>query len=244
MREYKQMIHHEMNESKNTAQRMINSLREVVFGLEDGIVSTLGAITGIAVGTQNTGIVIVSGLVIIFVESLSMSAGTFLSSKSENEMKERMLAEERYEIQTNPEKEKRELREFYESRGFQPDEIEMMIARVTSDEELWLEEMAYRELGIIPDEEDTAVRDAGFMGISYIAGGVIPLTAYFFLPVGSAMPISIGGAVTALFLLGYAKGKLVHTNPYKSGVEMMIVSASAAALGYVVGAVASNIFNI
>lgn len=244
MKEYKRMIHHEMNEPKNAIQRATHSLREVVFGLEDGIVSTLGAITGIAVGTQNTGIVIVSGLVIIFVESLSMSAGTFLSSKSENEMKERMLAEERYEIQTNPEKEKRELREFYESRGFLPEEVEMLIARVTSDEELWLEEMAYRELGVIPDEEDTAIRDAGFMGISYIAGGTIPLTAYFFLPVAGAMPISIGGAVISLFILGYVKGKLVHTNPFKSGGEMMIVSASAAALGYVVGLIASSIFGI
>ena len=57
-------------------------LRHIVFGLEDGSVSTLGAVTGIAIGTQNAAVVLLSGLVIIAVEALSMGAGTYLSSKA------------------------------------------------------------------------------------------------------------------------------------------------------------------
>lgn len=57
-------------------------MREIVFGMEDSLVSTLGAVTGIASGTQNKEVVILSGIVLIFVEALSMTAGSYLSSKS------------------------------------------------------------------------------------------------------------------------------------------------------------------
>lgn len=236
------MLHHETNTSSTGLfQKMFHSMREVVFGLEDGIVSTLGAITGIAAGTNNAFFVILSGLVIISVEALSMSAGTFLSSKSEREMQKRMLAEEMHEIETEPEKEREELVHFYTSRGFTTEETAMIVARVTSDKNLWLEEMAYRELGIIPnDAHETPAIDSLFMGVSYIVGGSIPLISYFFFSVGTAIYTSIGFSLVGLFILGYTKGKIVHTNRIKSGIEMMFVSLSAAGIGYVVGQLVSH----
>lgn len=63
-------------------QTVRGSIREIVFGLEDSLVSTLGALTGIAAGTQSTFVVVLSGLVLIAVEATSMSAGSYLSSKS------------------------------------------------------------------------------------------------------------------------------------------------------------------
>lgn len=66
------------------------SLREIVFGLEDSIVSTLGAITGIAVGSHNADLVLLSGAVIVVVEAISMSAGSYLSTKSEYELMGRL----------------------------------------------------------------------------------------------------------------------------------------------------------
>lgn len=235
------MLHHEINtQPTGFFQKMFRSMREVVFGLEDGMVSTLGAITGIAASTNNAFFVILSGFVIISVEALSMSAGTFLSSKSDREMQKRMLEEEMHEIETEPEKEREELVHFYTSRGFTAEETAMVVARVTSDKNLWLEEMAYRELGVIPSNaHETPVLDAVFMGVSYIIGGFIPLFSYFFLPVGTALYTSIGFSLVGLFVLGYTKGKIVHTNKIKSGIEMMVVSLSAAGIGYIVGQVVS-----
>jgi VIT1/CCC1 family predicted Fe2+/Mn2+ transporter len=68
------------NGGKNSFLKI--SLREIVFGLNDSLVSTLGTVTGIAIGTNNRELVILSGLVLIFVEALSMSSGTYLSSKA------------------------------------------------------------------------------------------------------------------------------------------------------------------
>lgn len=71
--------------------RALSSVREVIFGLEDGLVSTLGVVTGVAEGTNDQAIVILTGLVVIMVESLSMAAGTYLSNKSENQLFARVL---------------------------------------------------------------------------------------------------------------------------------------------------------
>lgn len=236
------MLHHEMMGNAVTLKdKMFRSLREVVFGLEDGMVSTLGAITGIAAGSQSSFIVILSGLVIICVESLSMAAGTFLSSKSEKEMEKRMLEEERHEIRTEPQKEIAELHEFYLSRGFTQEESDMIVKRVVQNEDLWLEEMAYRELGVIPhDKHETPVLDAFFMWGSYIIGGAVPLFSYFFLPVATAVPVSIGASLIGLFALGYTKGVIVHTHRIKSALEMMLVSLGAAGVGYIVGNIVSQ----
>jgi predicted membrane protein (TIGR00267 family) len=70
------------NMKKKLRHEIVESIREIIFGLEDSLVSTLGAITGIAVGAQSTYIVILSGLVLIAAEGMSMAAGSYLSSKS------------------------------------------------------------------------------------------------------------------------------------------------------------------
>lgn len=240
----KKYIHHELHETPTWQSKVLHSVREIVFGLEDGIVSTLGAITGIAAGTQNGFVVILAGFVIIFVESLSMSAGTFLSSKSENELKERMLREEEEEIEHEPEKETRELVVFYRSRGFTEEETKMIVKRVTSNKKLWLEEMAYKELGIIPAKEEAPGLDALLMGVSYVIGGAVPMFSYLFLPISTSIIVSIVCSVVVLFGIGVAKGKLVQVSMIRSGLEMTLVSLSAAGLGYVVARIVATVFGI
>lgn len=233
---HKKYIHHEMNADQNSFKgKLMNSLREVMFGLQDGIVSTLGAITGIAAGTQNGSIVILSGCVVIVVESISMAAGTFISSKSEREVQQKMLQEEAEEIELHPEAERQELVVFYTERGFAPDEIEILVNRITSNKELWLEEMAYKELGVIPGEEGAPAKDAFVMGLSYVIGGLVSLSSYFFLPIHVAVPVSIVLSFIALFVVGFIKGKLVHVAKFRSGVEMVVISLVAAVMGYIVG---------
>lgn len=237
-------IHHELRDEGSVKGKLYSSLREVVFGLEDGIVSTLGAITGIAAGTQDIFIVILSGFVIIFVESLSMAAGTYLSSKSEHEVEERMLKEEAQEIEYKPEQETDELVHIYREKGFSEKEIDILVKRITSDKKLWLEEMAFHELHIIPSRERAPKGDALIMGFSYILGGFVPLSMYFFLSIEIAAIASISFSVVALFLIGFTKGKLVRTNSVRSGIEMAVVSLSAAALGFIVGRVISTYFGV
>ena len=171
-------------------------LREIIFGLEDGTVSTLGVIVGIAAGTNNRFVVILSGLVVIFVESLSMAAGTYLSNKSS--LQEHM-AEDKNSL----------IARFMHHHGpAQP------------------------------------IRESIFMGISYIVGGLFALISFFLLPPLAAIIPAITISFVFLFTVGFFKGKIVKVSPIRSGLEMLVVSASAAAVGFSVGKLASLFINI
>jgi len=224
---------------------LLASIRELVFGLEDSLVSTVGVVVGVAAGAPDRGIVLLSGSVLIVVEALSMAAGSFLSSKSHREMLELAIREEEEEIEKYPEEEKEELRGMYSSRGFSDEEVEILVRRITADKKLWLEEMTAKELKINAVDLEEPGKNAVVMFFSYIAGGMIPLTPFLLMDsVGMASAASVGLTVVALFGLGYAKGRMLTNNGWKSGLEMLVVASAAAGLGYLVGKGIGNVFNI
>ena len=210
-------------------------VREAVFGVQDGLISTLGALTGIAAGTQSAQAVVVAGFVIIVVESLSMAAGSYLSSKSQREYLERLLKEEEDEIARDPEGERREIWEMYRLRGYADAEIDIIARRLMSNPKLLLEDMAHKELGIFPDSLEEPLSNAIVMGAAYVAGGIIPLLFYLTLPMATAMPVSIAGTLSALFLFGGLKGRIVKQSWWRSGLEMLSVAGLAALAGWVIG---------
>ncbi len=229
-------IHHQQS-------KISESLREIVFGAEDGMVSTLGALTGIAAGTQNQFAVIVAGFVIIFVESTAMSVGSFLSSKSVREMDERKLKEEEMEIEHYPQGEQKELAKLYTSDGWPTQLANQMAAAAANDKSLMLKEMAYRELGIIPNKAEQPFADAAFMFIFYMIGGSIPLLPYVLLPISQALVVSIIITLIGLFGLGAATTKFTKRNVVRAGAEVLILGSVAAAIGYVVGQIANAIIS-
>jgi len=128
--------------------------------MEDGMVSTLGTITGIAAATSSHFTVILSGFVIISVESISMAVGSYLSSKSVKSIDERKLSEEKEELNDFPMEEKKELVGMYVVDGWPKELAEKMAEVASKDEKLFLQEMAYRELGIIPEKMKNPLKNA------------------------------------------------------------------------------------
>ena len=210
-------------------------MRDAVFGTQDGLISTLGVLTGIAAGTQNADAVVIAGFVIVSVESLSMAAGSYLSSKSQREYLERVLREEEEEIRTEPEKERQEIWEMYRSRGYADAEIEIIARRLMSNPKLLLEDMAHKELGIAPEALEEPIANAIVMGVTYVLGGLVPMVPYLLLPMQRAMPVSIVGTLTALFLFGGLKGRVVKQSWWRSGLEMLGVAGAAALVGFLIG---------
>ena len=168
-------------------------VREIIFGLEDGIVSTLGVLVGIATGTNNKSLVILSGLVVIFVESLSMAAGTYLSNKSQQEI------------------------------------------HLAEDKKFPLKSLFHRHKPGLP------VKESAFMGVTYILGGLVALTSFLILPVGIGVISAVLTSFVFLFTIGFVKGNLAQISSVKSGLEMVLVSASASFIGYIVGKLASTL---
>ena len=210
-------------------------LRDAVFGTQDGLISNLGALTGIAAGTQNAEAVVIAGFVIVAVESLSMAAGSYLSSKSQREYLERLLKEEEEEIARNPQGEREEIFDMYRARGFTDPEIEVIANRLMSNPHLLLEDMAHKELGITPETLEEPLGNAIVMGIAYVLGGSVPVVPYLLLPLHAAMPISIGATLLALFLFGGLKGRIVKQVWWRSGLEMLMIAGVAALVGFLIG---------
>lgn len=223
-------IHHQSNGSSAL-------FREMVFGMEDGMVSTLGAITGIAFGTHSLYTVVLSGLVIVSVESISMAVGSYLSSKSARGIDERKLFEETTELAEFPEEEKEELVDMYVLDGW-PKELAIQMAEEASkDKKLFLKEMSYRELGIVQDKMENPLKNGLVMGLSYVLGGSIPIIAYLFLPMPMATAVSIISTLSCLFLLGVFTTKYSRRVWWKAGLEMFMLASLAASIGYIVGQV-------
>jgi VIT1/CCC1 family predicted Fe2+/Mn2+ transporter len=212
-----------------------SSIRELIFGLEDGIVSTGGAVIGIAAGTGDKKVVILSGIVIVIVEALSMAAGTYLSSKSKKQFLERRIRDEEEEIETVPEQEKEELRQMYRERGFEEEEIEILVRRITRNKDLWLEEMACKELGIGLRELDEPKGGAAVMWVAYTAGGLVPIVPFFLLDVNVAIATAFVLALAALFSLGWWKARVTKTPAFRGALEMAAVAASAGIVGFAIG---------
>lgn len=221
------------------AEAIRQRLRDAVFGTQDGLISTLGALTGIAEGTKSGEAVVIAGVVIIVVESLSMAAGSYLSSKSNRQYLEHLLREEEQAIATDPEGERREIWAMYRARGYTDDEIGVIAKRLLSDKRLLLEDMAHKELGICPQSMEEPLGNALVMGAAYVAGGLVPVLPYLFLPIPMAMPVSLGGAFLTLFAFGGLKGRVVHQVWWRSGLEMLGVAGVAALAGYLIGHVAA-----
>lgn len=224
----KDFIHHQ-NSSVATV------LKEVIFGVEDGMVSTLGSITGIAIGSGNHQTVILAGVVIIAVESISMGIGSYVSNRSEEDMEQRKIEEEKSEIKMYPKEEKAELYEMYKKDGWPEELARSMSETASSNHSLMLKEMSLRELKIDNGKESISLRGGIFMFFAYIIGGLVPLSSYLFLPVKNAMLMSILVTLVGLFVLGVYTTKFTKQHIIKSGIRMLLLGGLALSVGLIAG---------
>ena len=214
-------------------------IREVVFGVEDGIVSTVGALTGIAIAINDQSIVIISGLVIIAVESISMGVGSYLSGKSVKETEERKAHEEKLEIKHSIGEEKEELIGMFRRDGW-PDNLSKEMAEVASkDKNLMFKEMSYRELYLSPEKNKNHLSEGLTMFSSYIVGGSISLLAYFLFSIPQAIILSIVFALLGLFLLGVVASRFTKLKWWKIGTRMALLGSLSVLVGYIIGQLAN-----
>ncbi|MFH1611033.1 MAG: VIT1/CCC1 transporter family protein [Patescibacteria group bacterium] len=219
-------------------------IREVVFGLEDSLVSTLGVVTGVAVITQDSAMVLVTGCVLIVVEAVSMSAGSYLSSKSAMEVFENRKKQDGSRILQSRFSDDQSVEDLLMAKKFNDSQIKKILSVLSHERSLWIKEVQRCEYRFAPAVSGHPIMAGIVMGGFYLFGGLFPLLPYAFLPAVNSLALSVGLTVFALFGLGFAKAKYVGTNPLKSGFEMAFISVSAAVIGYVIGRLASLVIGI
>jgi len=219
----------------NKNSRFVQSLRDIVFGLEDGMVSTLGAITGIAIGSQNHFTVLLAGFVIITVESISMGIGSYISNRSDRDRDISQLRQQKQELYSQMEIEKKDLLAIYQKDGW-PNELALQMAEVASrNKKLMLKEKALHELSVLPEQISSPKINGVFMFFSYIIGGLVALTPYLFFSVSLAMPISISATLIGLFLVGVFTSLYTNKSWFKSGVRVLLIGGVALLAGILIG---------
>ncbi|MFA7662383.1 MAG: VIT1/CCC1 transporter family protein [Patescibacteria group bacterium] len=232
---------HLVDKSCQSESGFATQLRDVVFGAEDGMVSTLGAITGIAIGADNQFMVLLSGCVIISVESISMGIGSYISKKAEEDADKRKIVDERCELKNFPEEGDLELEKIYIKNGW-PKRLAREMAQVAfKNKKIALKEMIYHKIGISKqDINEKPIKNGIFMFFSYVVGGLIPLLSYFFFPFHLAIIISVSITMLGLFLLGVWTTRFSKRKWWRAGFEMFALAGIASVAGFAVGQLADR----
>lgn len=223
--------------------KLRENVRDVVFGLEDSLVSTLGTITGVAVGTHDAFYVVLTGVVLVFVEAVSMAAGSYLSSKSAHELYTERAKQDHSRVLHERVSDEESLAELFLRKGFSKQDTAFAVAAIGRERALWLKEVARCEYRHTPNPSATPITAGMFMGAFYLLGGFFTFLPYLFVPIEIAIPLTIATTFVALFFVGAFKAKLTGVNVLRSGFEMFAVSAAAAAIGYGLGVLVPMAFH-
>lgn len=220
----------------------LGRLREVVFGAQDGLLSTVALVTSVAVAVGETSTVLVAGLAAAFAGMISMATGAYLGSRAEQDVQRAEIASEARELEENPAEELAELVVIFQREGRTYEEASHLADDISQDKELWLRTLIEKEIGISPDETTNPVKDALAMGVSFVVAALVPIVPYLFLESKTAIAVSVAAALTGLFILGVGKGRLVQKSPLLQGLEILGIGAISAGVGFALGDLIPRLF--
>ena len=209
-------------------------IREVVFGIQDGIVTVIGVVAGVSV-LGNKSVILLSAVAGLLGETISMSLGGYLSTKSQNEYYQEELRKEKEHIEKFPAWERQEVREFYAAKGLKGKELETIVRIITSSKDHWLEVMRAEEFGF-PKELDKPVVVGSVIGLASLVGGVLPIIPFLFpIAAAASVKVSVALALGSLFIMGAARTFFTKKNWLVSGIEMAAIGALAAVAAFAIG---------
>jgi VIT1/CCC1 family predicted Fe2+/Mn2+ transporter len=222
------------------------SVREVVFGAQDGILTTMGIVTGLGAATGNEKTVVITGLIALVAGALSMGVGEFQGIKSDREVVQASIELERGEMEDHPQDEFTEQVAYYKMKGFSADEAHMIVSRLVKNPEIYLYEMMRDEFGIDPrDAEKSGVRPAISMACSYAIGSLLPILPYVFgLTTRNAVIVSAIFGLCGLFGIGSYAGRIAQRSPWLRGLEIALWGTAVFALSYLAGHFVPPLFGL
>lgn len=238
-KELQAYAHHMAHEKHDVGGKVF--VREIIFGFNDGLVTTFAVATGVAGALTQNFIVILVGIISAVAGAISMGLGTYISIKSQTEVFKSELRREVREIDEMPEEETREIREIYAKKGFSGRNLDMVVKTITSDKKIWLKVMMEEELGLGKVDFKSPVSAAVIIFFAFIVGSVIPLVPYIFLPVAAGISISVVAAIMGLFAIGAIKSQFTKRSWAKSGLEMVLVGLVASLAAYYLGTLVSQL---
>ena len=213
-----------------------NALRAAVLGANDGLVSNLALVMGVAGADLPGRTILITGVAGLLAGSFSMALGDWLSVKSSRELYEHQMRTEAAEIEASPEEEAEELALIYQARGMEERESEVLARRIMTDPRGALDVMAREELGIDPSELGGSPWVAAFTSfLLFSAGAIVPVLPFVFASGAAAVTASLALSALALFGLGAGITLFTARSPLRSGLRSVLFGLAAAAGTYGIG---------
>lgn len=219
-------------------------IREIVFGSQDGLLSTTTLVAGIAATTSAHMVVVIAGAVATLAGALSMAVGSYLSSRAQRQLYESELAKEQLEIKEKPGEEVAELIAYFIGRGMSRSDAIEVLRRVMAHPGLMIDLLGSFELGLAPESLGSPIRDALVMGAAFAAGSIIPILPFIVFEVHPALIVTMLLALVTLSAIGAIKARLSGSKLVRSALEMVLLGGAAGLLGYALGRLVSSVLGI
>jgi VIT1/CCC1 family predicted Fe2+/Mn2+ transporter len=217
-------------------------IREFVFGVQDGLISTVGLLAGIQGATESNAVVIITGLTAMFAGAISMAAGSYLSSSAEKEIFDKELREAETLAEKEPYLAAEGLLKALNQEGLPREQSYSIVKLLLRQQEVFLKTFQEKVFGLGSAEINRPLQAALVMAASFIVGALIPIVPYLVLKGTAALYLSIALSALALFAVGVFKGRLAGKSQLKSGMQFLAIAVSAALLGYLIGLVVQYFF--
>jgi len=213
-----------------------NALRAAVLGANDGLVSNMSLVMGVAGATTGDQGLLLAGLAGLLAGALSMALGEWISVKSSQELYERQMALEMTELQTNPEGERKEIMLIYMAKGISEAEAERLSTELMSDTGKAHAMLVKEELGINAEELQGSAWEAAITSFFLFAiGAILPVLPFFWLGGMQAIAISVGLSAIGLFVIGSAITLFTGRSVWFSGMRQVLFGLAAAAITFGIG---------
>jgi vacuolar iron transporter family protein len=226
---------HDHHDHHHTEEHLQSSdlLRDVVIGMSDGLTVPFALAAGLSGAVSTSGIIIIAGIAEIAAGGIAMGLGGYLAAKTEQDHYGSELKREYAEVERIPEMEKQEVKEFFQGIGLSEELQNQATEEIAKDKKQWVEFMMKFELGLDEPNPKRARNSALNIGVSYIVGGIIPLSPYFFITNSrEALKFSVAATLLCLFIFGYFKSKITGVPVLAGALKVMLIGALAASAAY------------
>ncbi|MDE3145672.1 MAG: VIT1/CCC1 transporter family protein [Bacteroidota bacterium] len=221
-------LHHNEEHLKSS-----DLLTDIVIGMSDGLTVPFALAAGLSGAVDSTSVIIIAGIAEVAAGSIAMGLGGYLAGKTEQDHYSSELKKEYDEIEHKTEVEKEEVRIVFREWGLSEEITEKATQEIIKDKDRWADFMMKHELGLDKPDPKRASRSAFNIGVAYIAGGLVPLSPYFFIKDSlDALKISVVITLICLFIFGYFKSKITGINPFTGGLKVMLIGAAAAGAAF------------
>ena len=219
-------------------------LRDIILGVNDGLVSTFLLVAGVVGGGLSSTQVLLTAIAGAVAGMVSMGAGEYIATKSQEEVFEAEMALEVEHLADHRDHERDELREMFGEMGLEGEDLETVVRIIDSNDDVMLGVMAGLEFGVVDTERRSPWLAAFTSGLLFLAGALPSILPFGFLD-DTTMALTVAAILSgaALFLVGVGKTVMTKTNPFISGVEILLIGLIGGAISFAIGSLVEGLIN-